>query len=96
MGTVLSTPPHTVATSPAGINVPLHLVRHDHDADVATRLSRRTVVASHHEGGRARFAERPVGKVPSGDPTSNAVRSAPDDLHRRRSVAELASSTAHS
>jgi hypothetical protein len=37
-----------------------------------------------------------VGKVPSGDPTSNAMRSAPDDLHRRLTVDEVASSTAHS
>ena len=95
MGTVLSTPPRTVATSPVGSNVRLHLVRHDHDADVATRLARHTVVASHHER-PARFAERPVGKASSGDPTSNAMRSAPDDLHRRLTVDEVASSTAHS
>ncbi|MEV6618378.1 DJ-1/PfpI family protein [Streptomyces sp. NPDC051051] len=80
----------TGAGTAAGIDVCLHLVRHDHGAEVAARVARRMVVASHREGGQAQFAERPVGKVPSDDPISNAMRYALDNLHRRFTVDELA------
>ncbi|MFF8277945.1 helix-turn-helix domain-containing protein [Streptomyces lateritius] len=80
----------TAAGTAAGIDVCLHLVRTDHGADVATRVARRMVVASHREGGQAQFAEHPVGRAPAGDPIGNAMRYALDNLHRRLAVDELA------
>ncbi|KUH39774.1 MULTISPECIES: DJ-1/PfpI family protein [Streptomyces] len=80
----------TGAGTAAGIDVCLHLIRTDHGADIATRVARRMVVASHREGGQAQFAEHPVDKAPSDDPISNALRYALDHLHRRLTVDELA------
>ncbi|MFJ8695121.1 helix-turn-helix domain-containing protein [Streptomyces roseolilacinus] len=80
----------TGAGTAAGIDVCLHLIRSDHGADVATRVARRMVVASHREGGQAQFAEHPVDEAPSDDPISSAMRYALDNLHRRLTVDELA------
>jgi AraC family transcriptional regulator, transcriptional activator FtrA len=54
-GTVL-----TSAGSAAGIDLCLHVVRHDYGAEIANRLARRLVVPPHREGGQAQFVERPV------------------------------------
>lgn len=80
----------TGAGTAAGIDVCLHLIRNDHGADVAARVARRMVVAAHREGGQAQFAEHPVGRAPSDDPISGAMRYALDNLHRRLPVDELA------
>ncbi|WP_405015086.1 helix-turn-helix domain-containing protein [Kitasatospora sp. NBC_01539] len=80
----------TAAGTAAGIDVCLHLVRRDHGAEVAARVARRMVVASHREGGQAQFAEHPVGRAPSGDPIGAAVRYALEGLPRRLTVDELA------
>ncbi|KQV21783.1 MULTISPECIES: helix-turn-helix domain-containing protein [unclassified Kitasatospora] len=80
----------TAAGTAAGIDVCLHLIRKDHGAEVAARVARRMVVASHREGGQAQFAEHPVGRAPSDDPIGHAIRYALDSLHRRLTVDELA------
>ncbi|WP_457032915.1 helix-turn-helix domain-containing protein [Kitasatospora sp. P5_F3] len=80
----------TAAGTAAGIDVCLHLIRKDHGAEVAARVARRMVVASHREGGQAQFAEHPVGRAPSDDPIGHAMRYALDSLHRRLTVDELA------
>jgi AraC family transcriptional activator FtrA len=80
----------TGAGTAAGIDVCLHLIRRDHSADVATRVARRMVVASHREGGQAQFAEHPVSRQPSDDPISGAMRHALANLHRRLTADELA------
>ncbi|MFG2240234.1 hypothetical protein [Streptomyces sp. NPDC048734] len=56
----------------------------DHGADVAARVARRMVVASHREGGQAQFAERPVGKVPSDGPIPGNDGRQPLDPCRRQ------------
>ncbi len=50
----------TSAGSAAGIDLCLHVVRHDFGAEIANRLARRLVVPPHREGGQAQFIERPV------------------------------------
>jgi AraC family transcriptional activator FtrA len=50
----------TSAGSAAGIDLCLHVVRHDFGAEAANRLARRLVVPPHREGGQAQFIERPV------------------------------------
>lgn len=50
----------TSAGSAAGIDLCLHVVRHDFGAEIANRLARRLVVPPHREGGQAQFVERPV------------------------------------
>ena len=59
----------TVATSAgvaAGIDLCLHLVRHDHGAQAAGRIARRMVVAPHRDGGQAQFLQRPLPAVGTG------------------------------
>jgi AraC family transcriptional activator FtrA len=50
----------TSAGSAAGIDLCLHVVRHDFGAEAANRIARRLVVPPHREGGQAQFVERPV------------------------------------
>ncbi|WP_425523278.1 transcriptional regulator FtrA [Microvirga terrestris] len=50
----------TSAGSAAGIDLCLHVVRHDFGPEIANRLARRLVVPPHREGGQAQFIERPV------------------------------------
>src|SRR4051794_13687566 len=50
----------TSAGVAAGIDLCLHIVRCDHGAEVAAKVSRRIVVAPHRDGGQAQFVERPL------------------------------------
>lgn len=80
----------TGAGTTAGIDVCLHLIRRDHGADIAARVARRMVVASHREGGQTQFAEHRAARAPSDDPIANAMRYTLDNLHRCIAVGELA------
>lgn len=50
----------TSAGSAAGLDLCLHLVRHDFGARIANEIGRRLVLAPHREGGQAQFIARPV------------------------------------
>lgn len=50
----------TSAGVAAGLDLCLHVVRHDHGAEVATAFARRTVIAPHRDGGQAQFIELPT------------------------------------
>lgn len=56
----------TSAGVAAGIDLCLHLVRHDHGAEAAGRIARRMVVAPYREGGQAQYIERPVPQIGAG------------------------------
>ncbi len=56
----------TSAGSAAGLDMLLHLVRHDYGASVANRVAQRLVVAPHREGGQAQFVPRPMPQDESG------------------------------
>lgn len=50
----------TSAGTAAAIDLCLHLVRHDHGAEVANAVARRMVVPPHRDGGQAQFIQAPV------------------------------------
>ena len=50
----------TAAGSAAGIDLCLHLVRHDYGSDIANQVARRMVVPPHREGGQAQFVAAAV------------------------------------
>lgn len=73
----------TSAGSAAGIDLCLHVVRHDFGPEIANRLARRLVVPPHREGGQAQFVERPV------PPAREGIRLGPlFDLMRARLAEE--------
>ena len=47
----------------AGVDLCLHIVRHDHGSEVANRAARRCVVPPWREGGQAQYIDRPVPAV---------------------------------
>lgn len=53
----------TGAGTAAGIDVCLHLLRHEHGAAVANEIARRMVVPPHREGGQAQYTRLPVPEV---------------------------------
>lgn len=56
----------TSAGSAAGIDLCLHIVRHDFGSEVANMVARRLVLPAHREGGQAQFIPRPVPKERGG------------------------------
>jgi AraC family transcriptional regulator, transcriptional activator FtrA len=50
----------TSAGSAAGLDLCLHLVRHDFGAEKANVVARRLVIAPHRDGGQAQFIPKPV------------------------------------
>lgn len=50
----------TSAGSAAGLDLCLHLVRHDYGAQIANQVARRLVISPHRDGGQAQFIERPM------------------------------------
>ena len=80
----------TSAGSAAGIDLCLHVVRHDYGSEIANRLARRLVVPPHREGGQAQFVERPVPPIREGarlGPLFDRMRSR---LAENQPVADLA------
>ena len=57
----------TSAGSAASIDLALHLIRHDHGAEVANLVARDMVVPPHRDGGQAQFIEQPVARCPETD-----------------------------
>lgn len=73
----------------AGIDLCLHIIRHDHGTAVANAVARHCVVPPWREGGQAQFIERQVPVV--GGPTTAAVREwATHHLDENLSVSALA------
>jgi transcriptional regulator GlxA family with amidase domain len=62
----------TSAGVAAGVDLCLHLVRHDHGSAVANRAARRCVVPPWRAGGQSQFIERPLPKP--ADASTTAVR----------------------
>ena len=53
----------TAAGSAAGIDLGLHIVRHDYGSDIANQVARRMVVPPHREGGQAQFVTTAMAPV---------------------------------
>jgi transcriptional regulator GlxA family with amidase domain len=79
----------TSAGEAAGIDLCLHMIRHDHGAAVANEVARRTVVPPHREGGQAQFIRRPV-PAPAESSTGRARAWALRHLDRPLTLQELA------
>jgi len=80
----------TSAGTAAGIDLCLHVVRHDFGADVANALARRMVVPPHRDGGQAQFVDRPVPDAPEGDPFLATLASLQAHIDEPLTVEELA------
>jgi AraC family transcriptional activator FtrA len=80
----------TSAGTAAGIDLCLHLIRHDHGAEIANRLARRIVVASHRDGGQAQFVERAVRREIADPAIAEAVAHIRGHLHERLTLPRLA------
>ncbi|GAA2630586.1 helix-turn-helix domain-containing protein [Actinomadura fulvescens] len=79
----------TAAGVAAGIDLCMHIVRHDHGSEIANRVARRCVVPPWREGGQAQFIERPVPEASAA--TTAATREwALERLHRPLTLSELA------
>lgn len=74
----------------AGIDLCLHLVRADHGAAVANRLSRRLVTGPHRDGGQAQYIETPVPATTAADPLYDVLNWALENLDRPLPINVLA------
>ena len=79
----------TSAGVAAGIDLCLHIVRHDHGAEAANAIARTMVVAAHREGGQAQFVDRPLPSA-AGDGLAATRAWMQDRLSEPLSVEEMA------
>ncbi|WP_425582500.1 helix-turn-helix domain-containing protein, partial [Streptomyces synnematoformans] len=80
----------TSASTAAGIDLCLHLVRQDHGAEAATALSRRLVVPARRGTGQERYLDRSLPEEIGGDPLAEVVAWALENLHEQFDVETLA------
>ncbi|MFG2461436.1 GlxA family transcriptional regulator [Streptomyces sp. NPDC048523] len=79
----------TSAGVAAGIDLCLHMVRHDHGTAVANDVARRTVVPPHRDGGQAQYIHRPV-PDPQQSTTTSARAWALGRLHEPIQLRDMA------
>jgi transcriptional regulator GlxA family with amidase domain len=79
----------TAAGVASGIDLCLHLVRHDHGSAIANRVARQCVVPPWREGGQAQYIDRPVPE-PATTSTAAARQWALHHLYRPIALGELA------
>lgn len=73
----------------AGIDLCLHVVRHDHGSEAANRAARRSVVPPWRDGGQSQFIERPLPE-PAGASTAATRAWALERLHEPLGLPRLA------
>ena len=71
----------TSAGNAAGIDLLLHVLRHDHGAEVANRVARRNVVAPWRDGGQSQFSTAPAAPAAEQAPPGPASDRAPRPLN---------------
>ncbi|MFF0728620.1 GlxA family transcriptional regulator [Streptomyces sp. NPDC004134] len=79
----------TSAGVASGVDLCLHMIRHDHGSAVANDVARRTVVPPHRDGGQAQFVRRPVPE-PAVSTTAKARAWALGRLHEPLALRDLA------
>jgi transcriptional regulator GlxA family with amidase domain len=79
----------TSAGVAAGVDLCLHVIRHDHGSEVANEVARSCVVPPWRDGGQAQYIRRPVPE-PSESTTARARAWALEHLDRPVTLAELA------
>ena len=80
----------TSAGSAAGIDLCLHVVRHDYGAEVAARVARELVVPPYRDGGQAQYIQTPVPDLPTSDLFVDTMAWMQEHLDEPVSVADLA------
>ncbi|MFD2764462.1 helix-turn-helix domain-containing protein [Micromonospora eburnea] len=80
----------TSAGSAAGLDLCVHVVRHDFGATVANAVARRLVIPPHRDGGQAQFIEAPVSADPDDDRIATSMAWAVRHLAEPLTVAALA------
>ncbi|MGW0423159.1 GlxA family transcriptional regulator [Streptomyces sp. NPDC003015] len=85
----------TSAGVAAGIDLCLHMVRHDHGTAIANDVARRTVVPPHRDGGQAQYIHRPV-PDPQQSTTTSARAWALGRLHEPIQLRDMAEQEAMS
>jgi AraC family transcriptional activator FtrA len=80
----------TSAGTAAGIDLCLHVVRHDHGAEVANAVARRMVVPPHRDGGQAQFVDLPVAGAAGDDPLVAVLEWTMENLDLPLTVGQLA------
>ena len=73
----------------AGLDLCLHIVRHDHGTEIANQVARRLVIAPHREGGQAQYIPQPVPRS-EGDALASVFAWAQHHLDRDLTIASLA------
>ncbi|MEV5876315.1 helix-turn-helix domain-containing protein [Streptomyces sp. NPDC052101] len=79
----------TSAGAAAGMDLCLHLIRHDHGSEIANQVARLCVVPPWRDGGQAQYIARPVPDV-TGSDTAGAREWALRQLHQPIKLAQLA------
>lgn len=80
----------TSAGTAAAIDCCLHLIRHDHGAEIANRIARRLVVAPHRHGGQAQYIESPLPAFGNPDQLSSTLEWALAHLNQPLGLEQLA------
>jgi transcriptional regulator GlxA family with amidase domain len=80
----------TSAGTASGIDLCLHIVRHDHGAEVANAVARRMVVPPHRDGGQAQYVPTPVASEVGDDRLMATLDWATEHLDREITVPDLA------
>jgi AraC family transcriptional activator FtrA len=86
----------TSAGSAAGIDLCLHVIRHDRGAAVATQLARELVVPPQRDGGQAQYIDTPLPALDDSHLFADTVAWAQDHLGEPVTVHELAARAAMS
>jgi AraC family transcriptional regulator, transcriptional activator FtrA len=86
----------TSAGRAAGIDLCLHLVRHDYGAEVAALLARQLVVPPYRDGGQAQYIDAPVPQIDGADLLTDTLAWVQQHLDQPLSLDELADRSAMS
>jgi AraC family transcriptional activator FtrA len=86
----------TSAGSAAGIDLCLHVVRHDYGTEIATQLARQLVVPPQRDGGQAQYIDAPMPEVDSSSLFADTVCWLQEHLNEPITVEDLAARSAMS
>jgi AraC family transcriptional activator FtrA len=80
----------TSAGSAAGIDMGLHIIRHDFGSTVANAVARRLVVPPHRDGGQKQFIDRPIAPDPSKRALAETLDSLRANLPEQHTIESMA------
>ena len=86
----------TSAGSAAGIDLCLHVVRHDYGTEIATQLARQLVVPPQRDGGQAQYIDAPMPDLDSSSLFADTVSWLQEHMNEPVTVEDLAARSAMS